>query len=84
MSDVPLGAMLSGGLDSSLIVAAMAAEMSDPVETFAVGFKEDPRNELADARRIAAYSAAGTTTWSSRSWRRRSGWTSSSGIWTSP
>jgi asparagine synthase (glutamine-hydrolysing) len=53
MSDVPLGAMLSGGLDSSLIVAAMAAEMSDPVETFAVGFKEDPRNELADARRIA-------------------------------
>jgi asparagine synthase (glutamine-hydrolysing) len=52
MSDVPLGAMLSGGLDSSLIVALMAKHMSQPVDTFAVGFAGED-SELPDARRVA-------------------------------
>ncbi len=54
MSDVPLGAMLSGGLDSSVIVALMARHSSTPVKTFSVAFAGDgPGNELADARLVA-------------------------------
>ena len=54
MSDVPLGAMLSGGLDSSVIVALMARHMTEPVKTFAVGFVGDGEtNELADARLVS-------------------------------
>jgi asparagine synthase (glutamine-hydrolysing) len=52
MSDVPLGAMLSGGLDSSLIVALMAQHMDQPVDTFAVGFAGED-SELPDARLVA-------------------------------
>jgi asparagine synthase (glutamine-hydrolysing) len=54
VSDVPLGAMLSGGLDSSLIVALMARRMRDPVRTFSVGFREaGAASELPHARAVA-------------------------------
>lgn len=54
MSDVPLGAMLSGGLDSSVLVALMAQHGEEPVKTFAVGFEAaGAASELADARRVA-------------------------------
>ncbi len=56
MSDVPLGAMLSGGLDSSLIVALMARHMSEPVKTFSVGFAGTGQtNELGDARLVSRF-----------------------------
>jgi asparagine synthase (glutamine-hydrolysing) len=54
MSDVPLGVMLSGGLDSSLLAALTARHTKGAVQTFSVGFAEDQRSELDDARRVAA------------------------------
>ena len=54
VADVPLGVMLSGGLDSSLITALMAESSSGPVKTFSIAFAEDRgSNELEDARRVA-------------------------------
>jgi asparagine synthase (glutamine-hydrolysing) len=55
VSDVPVGVLLSGGLDSSALTALAAQESAEPVRTFSIGFEERSFDELADARLVAEH-----------------------------
>lgn len=58
VSDVPLGAFLSGGVDSSLVVAIVRRELGREINTYSIGFEGAPESEHEDARAIAAHLGA--------------------------
>ena len=53
VSDVPVGVLLSGGVDSCVLAALAAEETREPLRTFSIGFEERSFDELADARLVA-------------------------------